>query len=96
MSDRSVMAIAGALAGRHETPMDNLVFHENAASYIAELLSRLTEAQAEVARLRADAASMPSPFYVEVDEPPDACYCAATSMPPCSWCTDPARPGADL
>lgn len=29
-------------------------------------------------------------------EPPDACFCAASQRPPCSWCTDPARTEADV
>lgn len=37
------------------------------------------------------------PVRKEVEpEPPDACFCAASQRPPCSWCTDPARTEADV
>jgi len=50
------------------------------------------------ARRRARYATRPKPVrqqatvVVADEEPePEACYCHATPMPPCGWCTDPRR-----
>jgi hypothetical protein len=32
----------------------------------------------------------PTPCF-EPNDKPEACYCNACRMPPCSWCTDPCR-----
>lgn len=38
----------------------------------------------------------PKPEIVEPTyEAPTSCFCSTTSMPPCSWCTDPNRKESD-
>lgn len=90
--DKTRLYAAGQRATVERMKQQSALDHEFAAKCKTELLAVVGPTRQEVHDSVQDfIGAVVASGVVEI-----ACFCNATAMPPCSWCTDPARTEADF